>query len=371
MSAFKILVVLGTRPEAIKLAPVIRRLRREPGFRIRICATSQHRDMLAAMLRTFGLRPDHDLDIMRPGQRPDQVLRRVMAGLDPVLAREKPELVLVQGDTTTALAAALAAFHNGIPVGHVEAGLRTGDIRNPFPEEANRIIIDHISDLLFAPTSAAVRNLRRAGAPSRKIALTGNTAVDALLWAAGRPHRFTAAGLRRLPDRDIVVVTLHRRENFGPPLQGMLRAIRDAAQRLPRLYWVYPVHPNPKVQGPARRLLRHPRILLTPPLGYLDFVHLMKRARFIVTDSGGIQEEAPSLGKPVIVVRKKTERPELIGRGGILTGTSRPALLRAILACERKARLPLRGRNPFGDGRAAQRIARTLRSWSRGRARRS
>lgn len=361
----KVLAVVGTRPEAIKMAPVIRRLRGERGFQVRLCATAQHRGLLDSMLRTFGLEPDADLDVMRAGQSPSEVLERTLAGMGRVLSRERPDLVLVQGDTTTSLGAALAAFHRRIAVGHVEAGLRTGDLRDPFPEEANRVLVDRLSALLFAPTPLARRNLLREGVEPGRIFVTGNTVVDALLWAVRRPPPRLHPALRRLGAGPFVVVTMHRRESFGAPLRGVFQALLEAARRLPELRWVYPVHPNPEVRRPARRLLRHPRILLCPPLDYLDFARLMERALFIVTDSGGIQEEAPSLGKAVVVVREKTERAELLGRGGVLAGTSRPAVLRALLETASASRRASPRRNPFGDGKAAERIVRVLRRWAR------
>jgi UDP-N-acetylglucosamine 2-epimerase (non-hydrolysing) len=363
----RVLAVAGTRPEAVKLAPVIDRLRRERGVRVRLCVTAQHRRLLDDTLRVFGLRPHADLDLMRPRQTPAQVLRRTLRGMDRVLRRPRPDLVLVQGDTTTALGAALAAFRLGIPVAHVEAGLRTGDLGCPFPEEANRILIDRGSTLLFAPTPGARRNLLREGAPARSVVLTGNTVVDALRWATSRPHRFRAPALRGLGSAPLAVVTLHRRESWGKPMAGIFRAIRDATRLLPDLLWVFPVHPNPAVGVPARRILRRPRILLVPPLDYLDFVHLMKRARFIVTDSGGIQEEAPSLGVPVVVARRRTERTETLGRGSVLAGVSRPALLREILRCAGAGPRRTRRPNPFGDGKASGRIARALLRWARER----
>jgi len=363
----RVLAVVGTRPEVIKLAPVLNRLRRERNVAVRLCVTAQHRGLLDGMLRVFGLQPHADLDLMRARQTPGEVLRRTLRGLDRVLARQRPDLVLVQGDTTTALGAALAAFHRRIPVAHVEAGLRTGDLRCPFPEEANRVLIDRVSALLFAPTAAARRNLLREGVRPGRIVVTGNTVVDALRWAAGRPHRLRHPALRRLGPGPLAVVTLHRRESWGAPMAEIFQALLEAARRLPDLRWVYPVHPNPAVRLPARRILRHPRILLTPPLDYLDFVHLMKRARFIVTDSGGIQEEAPSLGKPVVVAREKTERAETLGRGSTLAGTSRPALLRALLRCAAQKSRPPRAANPFGDGKASDRITHALLRWGRAR----
>ncbi|MDD5627532.1 MAG: UDP-N-acetylglucosamine 2-epimerase (non-hydrolyzing), partial [Elusimicrobia bacterium] len=249
-------------------------------------------------------------------------------------------------------------------VGHVEAGLRTGALRRPCPEEATRVLIDRVSELLFAPTPRARRNLMREGARPGSVFVTGNTGIDALLWALRRGRSFREPALRGLGSGPLAVVTLHRRESLGPALEGMLRAVRDAARRLPGLLWVFPLHPRPEVRLPARRILRHPAIRLVPPLDYLDFVRLMSRARFIVTDSGGIQEEAPSLGKRVVVARDVTERAESVGRGSVLAGTSYRGLLQAILRCAASPPLA-RGRNPYGDGRAAERIASVLRRWQR------
>ncbi len=360
----KVLVVIGTRPEAIKLAPVVWRLRKDRAFEVLLCLTAQHRELADKTLMTFGLQADIDLNLMREGQSPREVLRRLRRAMSGVLEAEKPDLVLVQGDTTTALGAALCAARRGVPVAHVEAGLRSFDRRNPRPEEGNRLRVDAVSKLLFAPTQGARANLLREGAEASRVFVTGNTVVDSLLWALKQPHRFEEPALRGLPRRALAVVTLHRRESFGSRLEAVLRGIRDAAELMPDFFWVCPVHPNPRVRGPVRRILSHPRIRLTGPLGYLDFVRLMRRASFILTDSGGIQEEAPSLGKPVLVVRDKTERPELLGRGGLLVGTSREKVVRAIrgFVAGRFPRLPKR--NPFGDGLASERIARILRAWA-------
>ena len=362
----KILVVAGTRPEAVKLAPVLRRLRREPArFRVRFCVTGQHRELLDAVLADLELRPDVDLKLMRRGQSPADVLPRVISAMAAVLRRERPDLMLLQGDTTSALGAALAAFHQKVPVGHVEAGLRSFDRARPYPEETHRVLVDHLSDLLFAPTPLARRNLQSEALAGRSIFVTGNTAVDALFWAAGRGGDFSDARLRALPpDGRVVTVTLHRRESFGKPLEGVFRGLLKAVDEIPDLLIVYPVHPNPMVRFAARRLLRHSRILLTAPLGYLDFVRLMKRSTAILTDSGGIQEEAPSLGKTVFVVRENTERPEVLGEGrGRLIGVSEEGVLSALRRLRRiSARMPRR--NPVGDGRAADRIVEAILYWS-------
>jgi UDP-N-acetylglucosamine 2-epimerase (non-hydrolysing) len=323
------------------------------------------------MLVDLELKPDVDLDLMRPGQSPADVLPRVIAAVEAVLKRERPDLVLVQGDTTSVLGAALAAFHEKVPVGHVEAGLRSFDRARPYPEETNRVLVDHLADILFAPTALARRNLRREALDARRIFVTGNTAVDSLLWAAGRPGGFVDARLRALPpEACVVAVTLHRRESFGAPLEGVFRGLLRAVKAASDLVLVYPVHPNPAVRSSARRLLRHPRILLTEPLGYLEFVRLMKRSAAIVTDSGGIQEEAPSLGKTVLVVREKTERPEALGAGrGRLIGVSEESVFAALKGLRKTSpRAPRR--NPVGDGHAAERIVEAILYWSGRRTRR-
>lgn len=343
------------------MAPVVRALRADRRFDVVVGATAQHRGLLDLMLRDLSYAPDIDLDLMRPGQTLSTFLPAALRGLDRVLGKAKPDVVLAQGDTATVLAAALTAFDRKILFGHVEAGLRSFDKWAPFPEEKIRVMTDHVSDLLFAPTALANRNLLREGIDPASIFVTGNTAVDAVLWAAARPHEFSEPALKRLPaSARVAIVTLHRRESFGAPLESVLHGIAAAADRYPELLWVYPVHPNPNVLRVARRVLLHPRILLMPPLGYLDFVHLMKRAEFVVTDSGGIQEEAPSLGLPVLVMRAKTERPEALA-GGLtrVVGVSGKDLLVALarLPKSRRARPP---RNPFGDGRAGERIAEAL-----------
>ncbi len=354
------MAVVGTRPEVIKMAPVVRALRADRRFETILCATAQHRELADAMMSDFGLTADHDFDVMRPGQSLTGVLSRAACALDKVLERGRFDLALAQGDTTSVLATALAAFHRRVAVGHVEAGLRSFDRKAPFPEEANRVLVDHVADLHFAPTAQARRNLLREGISPGSIYVTGNTAVDALRWALDRKGPWPAClgGL----EGPLAVVTLHRRESFGRPLEGILRSINEAARRRPELTWVYPVHPNPLVRAAAKRLLRHPRVRLVEPMGYLDFVRLLSRSELIVTDSGGIQEEAPTLGKPVLVMRDKTERGEALRAGMTrLVGASGERLLAAL------ERLPRRGRprpNPFGDGQAARRIVEAVAHWA-------
>ncbi|MBI2362847.1 MAG: UDP-N-acetylglucosamine 2-epimerase (non-hydrolyzing), partial [Elusimicrobia bacterium] len=293
-----VLVVLGTRPEAVKLAPVVRALRRR-GLRTVVVSTGQHRELLKEALAEVGLRPAADLGLMRPGLSHGLLSARVLAGLTPLIGRLKPSLALVQGDTTTAAAAALACLYAGVPVGHVEAGLRSFDRKNPFPEEDNRVVADHLSALHFAPTPAALANLRREGLSGRWAMVTGNTAVDAVRWAA-----------RRAPRREegCVLVTLHRRESFGAPLAGMLGALVRLSGRFPGVRFVFPAHPNPAVRSAVRRLPRRARLRVVAPLPYRGFVGLLASCRFVLTDSGGVQEEAAALGKPVLVARDATER---------------------------------------------------------------
>ena len=363
----KVLVVLGTRPEAIKLAPVVRELcRRRREFRCTLCITSQHREMLAPMLRFFGLEPTHDLNVMRPNQKLGELTGRVLTGMDRVLETERPDWVVVQGDTTTAMAAGLASYYRQIRLAHVEAGLRTRNKYSPFPEEINRRLVGALADLHFAPTTDAARNLRREGVPADTIVWTGNTITDAVLWAAGKIRKDPPPMPVGIPlpakSRKLVLVTGHRRESFGDGLDQICLALKAAADARPELDFVYPVHLNPNVRTPVHRLLGgHPRIFLVPPVEYPVLVALLKRAWLVVTDSGGIQEEAPTFGVPVLVTRDTTERPEGIRAGNArLVGTNGVAIVRWIqkLATDGAvyARMA-RARNPYGDGRAAARIA--------------
>jgi UDP-N-acetylglucosamine 2-epimerase (non-hydrolysing) len=351
----KLLVVVGTRPEAIKMAPVIRALRAEPGARVLLCATAQHREMLDQVFALFGIQPDIDLDLMRPDQTPNELAARVFAGLEPVLAREIPDWLLVQGDTTTAMVSALAAFHRHVRVGHVEAGLRTGDFQQPFPEEMNRRVVDLVSDANFVPTRRAARALSAEGVPPAKIHLTGNTVVDALREIAGRDGD--------LPEEDLVLITAHRRESFGEPLERVVRAIGRHAVSFPDTRFVHVIHPNPNVKSVVRRNESLPNVALVEPLDYLELVRLMRRARLILTDSGGIQEEAPTFGKPVLVLREKTERPEGVEAGlARLVGTDEEKIVgeARVLLSDAEARRRMAGANPYGDGLASQRIAAIL-----------
>jgi len=364
----RVLSIFGTRPEAIKMAPVVRALQQRPAEITALsCATAQHRELLDQVLALFDLVPDVDLNIMRPGQTPSQVAARVLLELEPVLQRLRPDWVLVQGDTTTVLAAALAAHHLRIRVGHVEAGLRTGDRWNPFPEESNRVLTDHVSDLCFAPTAQAQAHLLAENIPAARILITGNTVIDALLVVAQRP--WTPAPSSPLaaltPTAPLILVTAHRRENFGAPFANICRALREIAARAPHVTLIYPVHPNPNVHDVAHRELAGiPNIILLPPVDYLTLVNLMKRSTLILTDSGGIQEEAPALGVPVLVLRETTERPEAVAAGAArVVGTNAEGIVAETLHLLSDAgdhASMARASNPFGDGHAAERIVQAL-----------
>ena len=371
----KILVVFGTRPEAIKLAPVIHELLKHPkDFVTRVCVTAQHREMLDQVLAIFRIRTHYDLDVMHKGQSLEGITSRVLLGMKEVLSRERPDMILLQGDTTTVMAAALAAFYAGVPVGHVEAGLRTWNKRSPFPEETNRVIATHLSDLHFAPTQQARKNLLREGIVPGRIRVTGNTVIDALFHVRSTVTRSTKHFERSFPDLDfttrMILVTGHRRENFGEGFLSICRAIRTVARRHPEVEIVYPVHLNPNVQKPVRSILgRLSNVHLLAPQPYLPFVFLMDVCTLILTDSGGVQEEAPSLGKPVLVMRDHTERPEAVKAGTVrLVGTSSRKIVNEIerLLTNRHAYLTMsRAHNPYGDGKSSSRIVRALRTYLR------
>lgn len=362
--------VLGTRPEAIKLAPVIAQLRRAGWAQVRVCSTGQHRTMLDQTLRSLAVVPDLDLDLMRADQSPPSLAARTLEALSAAYAQDRPDLVLVQGDTTTAFAASLAAFYARIPVGHVEAGLRTRDKQRPFPEEMNRRLTASLADLHFAPTEGARQALLREGVPDEQVFVTGNTVVDTLLQAArevaSEPDAHAALLARLAPGHRIVLVTGHRRESFGPDFEEICLALRDLTERFADVEIVYPVHLNPRVQEPVRRLLAGwPRVHLLEPVDYKPFVFLMTRCHLILTDSGGIQEEAPSLGKPVLVMREKTERPEGLAAGtSRLVGVTRRGIVEEasrLLASADEYRRMTGHANPYGDGRAAERIVEHVR----------
>lgn len=356
----RVLAVMGTRPECIKLAPVVRALR-AGGMDVEVCATGQHRGLLDQALRELQLVARHELRVMRPDQTLAGLTARLLDALERLLGRRRFDLVLVQGDTTSTFAGALAAYYHGIPLAHVEAGLRTGRRDDPFPEEVNRALVARVADLHFAPTAAARDNLRREGIAPRSIHVTGNTGIDSLLWALRRPLPPAARRLLPRDGRRLVVVTAHRRESFGPRLEAILSAVAGLARR-EDLEVLLPVHPNPSVRRAAARVLRGSGVRQTAPLGYVSFVHLLRRAALIVTDSGGIQEEAPTLGVPVLVVREASERMEGVRSGHAeVVGTSRVEVLRRASALLDRPPRPHRRRHVYGDGRAAGRIARVVR----------
>jgi len=362
----KVVLVFGTRPEAIKMAPVQRVLAASPDlFDCRVCVTAQHRQMLDQVLALFDLPVHHDLDIMTPGQGLHEVTERVLGGLRDYLARERPDWVLVHGDTTTTFAAALAAFYAQVAVGHVEAGLRTGQRYSPFPEEMNRRLTGALTTLHFAPTAVSRANLLREGVAPEDIVVTGNTAIDALRLALGSPRLATLPPPFRAGCRGILV-TAHRRENFGPGIRSICRALRRLAAARDDLHIIYPVHPNPNIRVPVGELLGDlPNVELMEPVGYAEFVRMMADCHLILTDSGGVQEEAPSLGKPVLVLRAETERPEAVAAGTVrLVGTDEQTILdEALRLVNDPAAYGCMARavNPYGDGLAALRIAAFLR----------
>ncbi len=360
----KVLITIGTRPEAIKLAPVIQALCADDRFQPVVCSTGQHKEMLAQVLELFAIKPDVDLDLMQPNQTLAGLHAQAMEKLDRTFRAQSPEIVLVQGDTSTAMVAALAAFYLDIPVGHVEAGLRTNDIRHPFPEEANRRVISAVSSLHFAPTERAYQVLRQEGHTENDILLTGNTVIDALLWVRKHLTESTKKSFQKRNHR-MILVTAHRRESFGEPMRNIYRALRSIVDRNPDTWVLYPVHLNPNVRDLADEMLaNHERIRLVNPLPYDQLVAAMDSCELILTDSGGIQEEAPSLGKPVLILREKTERPEAVEAGtSILVGRDPVNILsnaERLLTNKTAYQDIARRKNPFGDGKASGRIADAL-----------
>jgi UDP-N-acetylglucosamine 2-epimerase (non-hydrolysing) len=369
----RVLVALGTRPEAIKLAPVIRALRLEPGLDVRVLATAQHRQLLDQALAPFDLVPDVDLDLMRDRQQLASLTARVLERVDDTLASWRPDLLIVQGDTTTVFAASLAAFYRGVAVGHVEAGLRTGDLSNPFPEEANRHLTGVLATLHFAPTERARAALLSEGAVESRIVVTGNTVVDALRWIIDRHPPGERPGLTKaLPEHaQVLLVTIHRRESWGRDTVSVCDALRALVSKFPDAHVILPVHPNPAVSSVVTAALGDlERIHLTPPLDYVSFVQLLRRARLVLTDSGGVLEEAASLGLPALVLRKHTERPEACESGAAeLVGTDTDTIVAAgsRLLTVRPTASTATAASPYGDGRASERIATVVRRWFEGR----
>lgn len=364
----KVSLIFGTRPEAIKLCPLVLALRGHPKLRAHVCVTAQHREMLDPLLEAFEVAPDVDLRLMQPDQTLADLSSRAIVAVDRYLAEHRPEVVIIQGDTTTAFCGALGAFYHRIEVGHVEAGLRTRDKFAPFPEETNRVLVSRLADWHFAPTRWAADNLRSEGVDPRRVIVTGNTVIDALQIAVRKVRR-SQPPIPGLPDgslrRDIVLVTGHRRESFGGGFESICQAIAELATRFPEASFVYPVHLNPSVREPVFRLLGgRPNVHLIEPLGYLAFVALMERSKLLLTDSGGVQEEAPSLGKPVLVMRDTTERPEAVEAGvARLVGTDRRRIVEGVATLLTDAevyRAMAQAKSPYGDGRACERIVAVL-----------
>ena len=370
--AIRVLIVFGTRPEAIKMSPLVHALAGDKRFDSKLCVTAQHREMLDQVLDMFEIKPDFDLDIMSPGQTLSDVTSRILNGMEDVLENFKPDVLLVHGDTATTFAAALAAYYQQIPVGHVEAGLRTGNLYSPWPEEANRKLTGAITRYHFAPTETARINLRAESVPDEHITVTGNTVIDALFWVLDKIDQDSriASQLASLypfldQDRKLILVTGHRRESFGGGFERICEALRSIAIEYPNCQVLYPVHLNPNVQQPVKRLLQDiDNIYLIEPQDYLPFVYLMTRAHIILTDSGGIQEEAPSLGKPVLVMRDTTERPEAVDAGTVkLVGTDVDKItseVKQLMDNEECYRRMSEAHNPYGDGNACQRILSAL-----------
>lgn len=362
MKKRSLLAIVGTRPEAIKMAPVIERLKAEPWCDCKVLATGQHRLLLDQVLQAFAIEPDANLDVMQPGQSLSSLTGRLLHRLDELYTSMRPEAILAQGDTTSVMVAAMVAFYHRIPFGHVEAGLRTHNLQNPFPEEMNRVVAGRLARWHFAPTASARENLLREGVDDASISVTGNTVIDALLEVTARTPPSPD-----LPDgRRLILVTAHRRENFGRPMEEILRAIRHLADTRPDVEILFPVHPNPNVRERAHHLLSgSSRIRLCEPLAYVPFVAAMKAAHLILSDSGGVQEEAPALGKPVLVLRTETERPEAVAEGVVrLVGTSFETIVDAtcrLLDDEAAYAAMARGVSPYGDGHAAERIVAVLR----------
>lgn len=360
-------VVFGTRPDTIKMAPIILELQKHKHFRVTTIATAQHRQMLDQVLEVFGIKPDYDLDIMQPKQTLAMLTKNTIAALDDVLVEAKPDMVLVQGDTTTTFVGSLAAFYRQIPVGHVEAGLRTQNKANPFPEEINRRLTSCIADLHFAPTETAKRALLKEHVAANQIVVTGNSVIDALAYAIKKTYTFPDQRLNDFVEegRKIILLTMHRRENWGAPMRGACKAVKDLARRYPDFRFVFPVHLNPIVRDVVYPILGNIKnVLLIEPLPYSDFVNLMARSHLILTDSGGVQEEGPSLGKPILVLRTVTERPEAVQYGTVKLVGLDPARItstaRTLLDSTKAYQKMASATNPYGDGHASRRTVQAL-----------
>lgn len=368
MNKIKTLIIFGTRPEAVKMAPIVKALKAdEENFITKICVTAQHRDMLDQVLRIFDIEPDYDLNIFQSGQSLTQITCRALTGLEGVIEEFKPDLILVQGDTTTVFTGALAAFYHQVKIGHVEAGLRSGNLYSPYPEEANRKLTGVLTDFHFAPTEISRENLLKEGYEDSKIFITGNTSIDALKWVIDTNYKFEDENLNNIDfeNKKVVLLTAHRRENIGEPMENIFSAVKQAAINNNDVEIIYPMHLNPKVREIARKVFEGmENVHLIEPLDYLPFTNLMAKCYLVVTDSGGIQEEAPSLGKPVLVVRRETERPEGIKAGTAkLVGTDEGTIyneLNLLLNNKEEYKKMANAVNPYGDGNTAEYIRKTI-----------
>lgn len=359
------MTIFGTRPEAIKMAPVVLALKENPNFETLVCVTAQHRQMLDQVLTLFDITPDYDLNVMTPNQDLSSLTAKILLDLKPILEKDKPDAVLVHGDTTTTMAASLACFYAGIPVGHVEAGLRTFNMQYPFPEEMNRVVTDSIARWHFAPTEGSKKNLLKCGASESTITVTGNTVIDALLYTLDKTQAEIQLPVTIPSNKRMVLVTTHRRENFGEPLKEICNALLTLLEKFDDIIIVLPVHPNPNVKNTVESLLgNNPRIQLVPPQDYVPFCHLLKQSSLILTDSGGVQEEAPTLGKPILVLRDETERPEAVEAGCVkLVGPHYEAIVReaSLLLTDANVYKSMQKEiSPYGDGKASQRIIEAL-----------
>ncbi len=366
----KIMSVFGTRPEAIKMAPVVKALEADPNFESIVCVTAQHREMLDQVLDLFDIKPDYDLNIMKAGQTLGQITSRVLQGLEDVIKKAQPDLILVHGDTTTTFSASLAAFYNGVKVGHVEAGLRSQDKLSPFPEEMNRSLTGRIADLHFAPTDGNIKNLEREGIDMSTVVKTGNTVIDAMMRVVEDDFNFGSAELDGIDysKNRVILLTAHRRENLGAPMESIFSACKDLVDQFEDVQLVFPMHLNPKVRELARKYLdNHERIHLIEPMEYKPFQNLINKSYLILTDSGGIQEEAPAIGKPVLVLRTETERPEAIEAGTVkLAGVVKERIVAYasdLLSSAQAYNAMSQATNPYGDGKASQRIVEALKTY--------
>ena len=370
MDKIKVLVVFGTRPEAVKMAPIVKALKRDEGtFESKLCVTAQHRDMLDQVLRIFDIEPDYDLNIFESGQTLTQITCRALRGLEEVIEDFKPHLILVQGDTTTVFSGALAAFYHQVRIGHVEAGLRSGNLYSPYPEEANRRMTGVLTDFHFAPTETSRNNLLKEGYDENKIFITGNTSIDALSWVIDENYKFEEEVINNIDfnNKKVILLTAHRRENIGQPMENIFSALKDIAEENKDVEIIYPMHLNPKVREIANKTFKGMKsVHLIEPLDYLPFTNLMNRCYLVVTDSGGVQEEAPSLGKPVLVVRRETERPEGIEAGTAkLAGTDKDNIyneLNILLNNKEEYKKMANAVNPYGDGKAAEHIVEAIKT---------